>query len=357
MANQATEEFLRQNHLIHLINPFKDANITLDDFEYLRQNTAELQQFVPILRDRIDFVNSLKKRVSDKETQVNLDRPFDPRETLQICKRYDSGKMFLAMYVQKDGTKLFQPACRKFIKVTVVEHFYRSGKGHISHQNFVEMLNLIKQELPEEHDQIWYSAASMGTASGGLLYSRCRYLQQHDLRYRKEKKRLISHSTTVAEQFTKAWDTLSNEDQNHCLSAKLRLKDIGYNNTAEIVSAWKTSFPLRRYEAVSGKLKFLDWDVLDHFGETLDLVSYDFATIHADNHNSIHAKIPQFIGKFKDVYTSHKVLVDEDKLLTAAILSTFVDGFEISEKCIFIAFLTPPLILRPNFIIKGKERS
>ncbi|XP_055536186.1 uncharacterized protein LOC129724927 [Wyeomyia smithii] len=156
MADEKTKNFLCLHKLNHLIAVFDAAAITMDDFNYLAENKNELIILLPILRDRIDFCNVLKKRTADKATQADLEKPPNTRETLvEICERYEAGQKFLEIY-RKNENKAYTASCRRLIKEAMVEHFFRFGKGHITCEIFTEMAAIIQRELPKEDLRTWY---------------------------------------------------------------------------------------------------------------------------------------------------------------------------------------------------------
>lgn len=138
---------------------------------------------------------------------------------MQFCETSDSGKQFLDIYTA-NGMSKNAAELRKLLKIAVVEHFYRLGRGHINQHTFREMVQMICNEISTEDPSVWYSASTCNTNSaGGLLYSRYRYLQQHDIRFRNDKNitPTVSRKRMVAEKAGKDWTDLEKSEQNKCI--------------------------------------------------------------------------------------------------------------------------------------------
>ncbi|XP_058831748.1 uncharacterized protein LOC131690189 [Topomyia yanbarensis] len=277
---------------------------------------------------------------------------------LEICKWHEMGRKFLEHYRIENGKRIYSAVSRKYIKNAIVEYFLRIGKGHIAAQTFTTMVQIILDELPDEDPRIWYNPPFNGMSPGGLLYSRYRYLTQKDKRYRNQKSDpVVPHAASVLEQAERCWNGLSKEAQMDCTDAKVKLRHAANMNKSEIYSAWKTSFPIRRYEAVTKGLRLDEWEVLASYEEIHELISYDFCAIHSNEHDCIRDRIPQFVTQFFDIYQSYKASIDDDKQLASALLSSFSKDVEVNDKSIFLAFYALPLILRQTFIVRGRKRS
>lgn len=77
MSDQSTKDLLKKLGLERLIAKFERHELTKNDFRYLLENKNELKEVLPVLRDRIDFVESTRNiravTVEDVGIQVGLD--------------------------------------------------------------------------------------------------------------------------------------------------------------------------------------------------------------------------------------------------------------------------------------------
>lgn len=130
-------------------------------------------------------------------------------ETLKnIYCRYESGRVFIEMYKNVDGIKIYPSEARKYIKITLLERVFRIYKGHISHLIYEEIVQTILNELPDEDRRVWYTPHSSTNCAGGLLYGRYCYLKQNDKRYRTD---ALVHSSKENEPLARSKDDLSSE--------------------------------------------------------------------------------------------------------------------------------------------------
>ncbi|XP_058831744.1 uncharacterized protein LOC131690187 isoform X2 [Topomyia yanbarensis] len=288
----------------------------------------------------------------------DCERPLRNRETLvEICQWHESGRKFLEQYRIENGKRIYSADSRKYIKTALVEYFFKSGKGRITDQNFTTMVQIILDELPDEDPRIWYIPPSGGLTAGGLLFARYKYLMPKNKQFHVQKSDpVVPHATAVFKQEERHWKGLSKEAQLDCSVAKRKLKKCSNMNRADIITAWKDSFPLRRYEAVTKTIRLEEWEVLASYEDITELISYDFCAMHSIEHDCIRDRITTFVTRFKDVYHGYKMLVDDDKWLSTALFSTFGNHFEICDNSIFLAFYTLPLILRQRSIPMCKTR-
>lgn len=355
---QETDEFLISNKLAHLVPSFREAEVTVQDFSFLRKNSDVLKDFLPKLRDRIDFYKALQERMTSQGTQVSMEPMIkSPISLLDVCSHSTHGKIFVDMYVDEQGIKKFSADCRKHIKEAVVDYYFRLCKGHITQPTFFEMVSLITAELPFEKPRTWYApSVGKGTASG-LLYTKYRYLQQHDKRFKSEEQQpVISKMIINAEVSRKKWEDMTEAEKNKCKGAKNKINSIGFNRRTEIFELWAQTYPLRRYEAVTGKLSFTDWELFKHFDSMYELISQDFRQLFPDDKDVLVENIPDFVSRFSGLRHDYKSSFTEDEKLITALNVTFVKDFEVSEFAILLSFYCLPVILRKNFVYKGKKR-
>lgn len=79
MADNNTVLFLKNHGLERLTEIFVREELKLSDFQFLRDHPEELQQLLPKLRDRIDFLKAATDNVS-RAVQVDLEPPIVCRE-------------------------------------------------------------------------------------------------------------------------------------------------------------------------------------------------------------------------------------------------------------------------------------
>lgn len=72
MADKEAVDFLEQNGLEQLISPLRKAKIRRQDFAYFKEHIVELQTVIPSLRNRIDFIQSLRNSKTEKACQADL---------------------------------------------------------------------------------------------------------------------------------------------------------------------------------------------------------------------------------------------------------------------------------------------
>lgn len=273
MADPETCSFLEKHGLARLIERFADEGIGLADFSFLRQNYTDLHGLLPTLRDRIDFIKATTEN-NTKSTQVDMEPRIVPREgLLSICSKYDYGRKFMQSYTIKDGKREYTPESRKYLKKAVVEHFFVLTRGRITHQHFTEMVQIILEELPDEDARTWYVPVFKNKSAGGFLYNTYRYMQSTDKRFKKtpEQQDEPGPSHSFKHQL---WDNMNADQKAKCQAAKHQLKVTGYSDSGMITMCWKQCFPLRRHEAMIGKIVFNDWEVLGHFDDVHNLVSH-----------------------------------------------------------------------------------
>ncbi|XP_053688212.1 uncharacterized protein LOC128737566 isoform X2 [Sabethes cyaneus] len=277
---------------------------------------------------------------------------------LEICEVHETGRKFLEQYKKENGKRIYPAESRKYIKNAVVDYFYRCGNGHIVSQTFPRMVQIILDELPDEDPGIWYIPKDNNHAAAGLLYTRYKYLLQKDYNSRSQK----NSNTVVAPAATEVpaeqtWLDLPENEQLKCSAAKRKLQNVSNIDKIEVHAAWRDSFPLRRYEVVSKKLRLEEWSVLASLEENNALINYDFCTLHSAEHDTFREKVPQFVTLFKDVSQGYKAQIEDDRQLYHVLTSlNFQEGSEDSDKANFLTFYSLPLILRQNFIGKGRKR-
>lgn len=79
MADNNTVLFLKNHGLERLTEIFVREELTLSDFRFLREHPEELQQLLPKLRDRIDFLKAASDNTS-RGVQADLDPPIVCRQ-------------------------------------------------------------------------------------------------------------------------------------------------------------------------------------------------------------------------------------------------------------------------------------
>ncbi|XP_058831752.1 uncharacterized protein LOC131690190 isoform X2 [Topomyia yanbarensis] len=363
-------EILSDRFIQNLIDTYTEAQTSSEaPMKDGRKNEKPNKTYVEKTCDRTDinapsqYVSQVKpdqnsKTITASPEYVSREPQLHRESLLEICKLDDMGRKFLEQYRIEDGKRIYSAESRKYIKNSIVEYFLRIGQGHISAQIFTKMVQIILDELPDEDPRIWYNPSINGMASGGLLYTRYRYLTQKDKRYRVQKgDPIVPHATSVLEQAERCWNELSESAQMECFAAKHKLMDAVNMHRVEIHDAWKNSFPIRRYEAVTKKLRLDEWVVLASFEEIHELIRYDFCSIHSIEHDCIKTRITQFVTQFINIYPGYKALIEEDKQLTSALLSLCRNNLKVDDKATFLAFYALPLILRMNFIGKHRKRS
>ncbi|XP_055523354.1 uncharacterized protein LOC129717469 isoform X2 [Wyeomyia smithii] len=220
------------------------------------------------------------------------------------------------------------------------------------------MVQIICNQLPHEDPRTWYIPKSQSQAAAGLLFTRYKYMQQHDTRF---KKGIYNPTAATAEneqqpespkRFEDQWNQLSAEERDQCQAAKIKLNIIGFDRKEEIMNLWITSYPLRRFQSVTGKLAFGDWDALTHYADVHQLISVDFKKI-LPNHVRLEERIFPFVRRFKNIFENYKQLIVEDMDLLNNLASIFTDHFQLTEYSIFLALYTLPLIIRQYFIKRG----
>lgn len=72
MADKLAADFLLQHGLGRLLSPLRKAQVRRQDFSYFKENVVELQVIMPNLRDRMDFIQSMRNTVADKECQADF---------------------------------------------------------------------------------------------------------------------------------------------------------------------------------------------------------------------------------------------------------------------------------------------
>lgn len=354
-----TDEFLSSNNLEHLKDDFKNAEITVEDFRFLRQNPKFLKGFLSRIRDQMDVLKALEGQVVSQGTQVSMDIVIRaPTDLLEVCQHSDYGKKFLDKYIDAAGNKKFTAACRKLIKFAVVDYYFRLYRGHITQPTFFEMVSLIREELPAENPRVWYAPGVGKNSPTGYLYFRYRYIQQHDNPFSKTDNppAVIPKMTVNAEIARKQWGDMTESEQNLCKGLRSKLNSIGFNRRKDIFELWSQTYPLRRYQAVTGTLKFSDWDVFKNFDSVYELISQDFRCIFPDDRDVLHDNVPDFVSRFSRLRHEYTSAFTDDKSLSSALDSIFVKDFDVSEFSILLAFYALSVILHKNFIYKGKKR-
>ncbi|XP_055523355.1 uncharacterized protein LOC129717469 isoform X3 [Wyeomyia smithii] len=112
-------------------------------------------------------------------------------------------------------------------------------------------------------------------------------------------------------------------------AAKIKLNIIGFDRKEEIMNLWITSYPLRRFQSVTGKLAFGDWDALTHYADVHQLISVDFKKI-LPNHVRLEERIFPFVRRFKNIFENYKQLIVEDMDLLNNLASIFTDHFQLT---------------------------
>ncbi|XP_055550403.1 uncharacterized protein LOC129732951 [Wyeomyia smithii] len=224
MADQAARESLECHGLARIQGNLGNAGVKFEDFWYFKANIGELQCILPDLRDRMDFLRCLKYIVADKECQTNLPAPICAHESLlSICERSESGRKFLDIVNNNNESNICTPECRKYIKDAVVEYFLVLKNGKIFASDFTQMAQIICNQLPREDPRTWYTPRTQNQAAGGLLYTRYKYVQQHDTRFKKSVKHpsaaapVIEQQTGNTTQFQDHWNLLSVDERDQCL--------------------------------------------------------------------------------------------------------------------------------------------
>ncbi|XP_062552649.1 uncharacterized protein LOC134217837 isoform X2 [Armigeres subalbatus] len=298
MADNETSNFLRQHGLERLIEIFVSEEIRLADFSFFRNHPEDLQLLLPRLRDRIDFIKAISTNTT-KSTQVELEPPIICRETLtEICSRSDYGRSFIESYKIQNGVKVYSPDARKLVKMAMHDHRYKQQKPA------VEPVPETSQKIPQT-----------------------------------------------------AWDKMSFEERSLCEAAKTKLLVTGYSESDIITKCWRESFPLRRKEALSGKIIFKDWEVLAHYANIHDLINFDFREVHGSSKDTLTTQAAKFIQVFSRVHIGYRELIKEDQTLADTIATSFAANVSINDHTVFLVFYSLPLILRQQFVTKQKKRT
>uniref|UniRef100_A0A8D8I830 (northern house mosquito) hypothetical protein n=3 Tax=Culex pipiens complex TaxID=518105 RepID=A0A8D8I830_CULPI len=318
MADEAAVEFLRKYNLERLAECFAKVGANLDHFRYLRNNLVELMLILPVLDDRAKFVEAFDSEEASASDAIEAPSPSAPltvRANLEtICQMNDEGKKFWRQAQVKFG----KPE-REMLAPIITAYFYKIASGSINQQMFNEMFEIIRSQFPSETNKhIWYVG---GNHPQGFLYESYRRLQ------------------------TKAKQT----------GAKLMLSTIPYNEIAEIFESWDASYPIRRFEIMSGNFKIEDYNVLNNFTKAHDLITKDFTRLHGKMSN-IAAKIPVFVKKFNKIFHDYRKLIKDDTELCDEIIKTFSHDPPVNDHSIFLIFYTLPLLLRENFVYRGGKR-
>lgn len=142
---------------------------------------------------------------------------------MELLQQYESGRLFLNQYKIENGKRIYSAESRNYIKKALVDHYFRHGKGHISARQFLEMVQMVVEELPDEDPNIWYCVpltdeSSAKPSKRGLLYTRYRYITQTNKQYRKQKGDVVvPHTVVLAQQAKDAWEGLNGTEQTACL--------------------------------------------------------------------------------------------------------------------------------------------
>lgn len=119
------------------------------------------------------------------------------------------------MYKVENEKKIYPPESRNMIKKAMIEHFYQLTKGHITHNHFMEMVQTIVNELPDEDPRTWYIPALQKRSAGGLLYNRYRYVQQIDKRFKRTSGSSFDPDVGQSEtpKDVSTWQTMTSSDK------------------------------------------------------------------------------------------------------------------------------------------------
>ncbi|XP_039452614.1 uncharacterized protein LOC120431572 isoform X1 [Culex pipiens pallens] len=357
MADEAAVEFLRKYNLERLAECFAKVGANRDHFRYLRNNLVELMLILPVLDDRAKFVEAFDSEEASASDAIEAPSPSAPltvRANLEtICQMNDEGKKFWRQAQVKFG----KPE-REMLAPIITAYFYKIASGSINQQMFNEMFEIIRSQFPSETNKhIWYVG---GNHPQGFLYESYRRLQtkakQTGNKNQKKKKvaNVLKHDARKTEA-NKTWHDLSEEEKDACSSAKLMLSTIPYNEIAEIFESWDASYPIRRFEIMSGNFKIEDYNVLNNFTKAHDLITKDFTRLHGKMSN-IAAKIPVFVKKFNKIFHDYRKLIKDDTELCDEIIKTFSHDPPVNDHSIFLVFYTLPLLLRENFVYRGGKR-
>ncbi|XP_055588157.1 uncharacterized protein LOC129740493 isoform X2 [Uranotaenia lowii] len=166
-------DFLKRNNLTQYVKTFENAEITLQDLPYLKTNVSELALLIPVMRDRMKFVEAIEMSRIDKAVQVSLEFELTPElDLMELCLQSEDGKKFLKL-MENLNTMTHQS--RNILKYVLVSHYFHRGKGRINKRGFEEMVKIIKKNYPEEIGCIWYQGIK-GNQCAGLLYTCYRYM-------------------------------------------------------------------------------------------------------------------------------------------------------------------------------------
>ncbi|XP_062553874.1 uncharacterized protein LOC134219188 [Armigeres subalbatus] len=278
---------------------------------------------------------------------------------VEILQGSEMGLKFLDQYKVENGKRIYSAESRNYIKKALVDYYFRAGQGHIGAHEFQEMVALIMNELPDEEPTIWFSPPTAdSTCSTGLLYGRYRYMMQTNKEYRKQKEaKRVQHSTMLIQQAKESWESLNSIEQNECLVAKTKLWNIDIAETDDVIEAWKTCYPLRRYEIVMGVLQINELQPFTNFSRMHDLITYDFSRILSIEEEIFYNRVPHFVDRFKSVYIGYKAVIEDDKALSQAIVSAFSESStESTDRVSFLAFYSLPYMLRQGFTGKRVKK-
>lgn len=136
---------------------------------------------------------------------------------LEICSKYPEGRLFLDTYKVENEKKMYPPESRNDLKKAMVEHFFQLTKGHITHNHFMEMVQTIINELPDEDPRTWYVPSFQKKSAGGLLYNRFRYVQHTDKRFRRTSDSTVGSvgQSGIPKEFS-TWQTMTSTDKTVC---------------------------------------------------------------------------------------------------------------------------------------------
>lgn len=102
------------------------------------------------------------------------------------------------------------------MKEAVVQHYFEKGRGQITSSVFSQMVKIILMELPDEDPHTWYNPSVKNQAANGLLYTRYRYLLQHDRRYRKDNPTAKLSSSMHLETVASTWEHMTEAERDTC---------------------------------------------------------------------------------------------------------------------------------------------
>lgn len=102
----------------------------------------------------------------------------------------------------------------------MVEHYFTKGRGQITNVVFRDMVKIILTELPDEDPHTWYNPPINNRAGSGLLYTRYRYLLQHDKRFRQDKQKPGTSRSVHFETLADTWELMTEVERDAC-SCKL----------------------------------------------------------------------------------------------------------------------------------------